>query len=117
MQKEMRKCGEFIKYVNKTAVNMSLVVNVECVNASIPEDCIKKIKSNEADLVTLDGGEVYEAGKLRILVLMIVLEAKLHRTILYQTLCHSLPRNYRKIRFGRLQEFNLSFLFKLIRCF
>lgn len=73
----MKKCAEFIKYVNITAVNMNQTVTVECVTASTPEVCITKIKNNEADLVTLDGGDVYIAGKLRILALMIVLEAKL----------------------------------------
>lgn len=87
MQKEMKKCEAFIKYVNITAVNKSLEVNVECVTASTPEDCITKIKNKNADLVTLDGGDVYIAGKLRILVLTIVFGSETS-TILYQTLCH-----------------------------
>ena len=73
----MAKCAEFISYVNMTAVqnlqNRSLEVAVECVNASTHEICIEKIKNGSADLVTLDGGDVYIAGKLRILSSMIVL--------------------------------------------
>ena len=70
----MAKCADFISYVNMTAAqNLSLEVAVECVNASTPEECIVKIKNSDADLVTLDGGDVYTAGKLRILSSMIVL--------------------------------------------
>ena len=70
---ETAKCGEFISYVNMTAQNQSLEVTVECVSESTPEVCIEKIKNGRADLVTLDGGDVYIAGKLRILSSMIVL--------------------------------------------
>ena len=50
-----------------TARNLSLEVTVECVSGRSPEDCITKTKSGQADLVTLDGGNVYEGGKRRIL--------------------------------------------------
>lgn len=73
----MAKCEDFIKYVNMTAQNQGLDVAVECVNTSTHDKCIEKIKSNVADLVTLDGGDVYTAGKIRNLASMIVLEAKL----------------------------------------
>lgn len=46
---------------------------VECVNVSIFEECIVKIKNSDVDLVILDGGDVYIVGKLWILVLIIVL--------------------------------------------
>ena len=64
MPKEGDKCAQFIKYAKMTAQNKSLEATVECVDASTPEDCIEKIKSGDADLVTLDGGDVYQAGKL-----------------------------------------------------
>ena len=76
MQKETAKCAEFIAYVvNMTAAQNSSLPDVaaECVNAATSEECIGKIKSGSADLVTLDGGDVYTAGKLRILASMIVL--------------------------------------------
>ena len=79
----MTKCKDFIKYANMIAQNQSLEVAIECVNANTHDECIKKIKSNDADLVTLDGGDVYKAGRIRILVAMIVLEAKLEARQFY----------------------------------
>ena len=59
----MAKCQEFIKYVNKTATKKGLTVAVlSCVNGSTSDICMTFIKDNKADLVTLDGGRVYEAG-------------------------------------------------------
>ena len=115
LPKEMAKCREFITYANMTAQNLSLDVAVECVSAITPEECIAKIKSGKADLATLESGDVYAAGKLRILASMIVLEAKLearrfyakHHAIhcLESTLCfETTPRNGSK--------FNLSFFFQ-----
>ena len=77
----MAKCEDFIKHVKMTAQNQSL--DVKCVNTSSHEKCIEKIKSKEADLVTLDGGDVYTAGKIRNLASMMVLEAKLEARRLY----------------------------------
>ena len=79
----MAKCAEFINYVKIIAQNQSLEVAVECVNTSTHKECIAKIKSSKADLVTLDGGDVYTAGKIRILASMIVLEAKLEAKRFY----------------------------------
>ena len=93
MPTEGTKCAQFIKYANMTARNKSRPVAVECVNASTHDECIEKIKSGDADLVTLDGGDIYAAGTLPILASMIGSEAE-SRTILYQTSCHSLSRNY-----------------------
>lgn len=47
------------------AQNLTLDVTVSCVNGSTTDDCIAKIKNNQADLVTLDGGKVYDAGKIK----------------------------------------------------
>ena len=60
----MNKCAEFVKYVNATAQNLTLDVAASCVNGSTSDGCVAKIKNNEADLVTLDGGRVYYAGKI-----------------------------------------------------
>ncbi|CAH3160551.1 unnamed protein product [Porites evermanni] len=60
----MAKCRQFIQYVNETAQNKSLPLKVlNCVEGSTYDDCATKIKENKADLVTLDGGRVYAAGK------------------------------------------------------
>ena len=73
MPKETAKCGEFKRHVERFAsMTPNLDVAVKCVNASTPEKCIEKIKNGDADLVTLDGGDVYTAGKLGILSSMIV---------------------------------------------
>lgn len=61
---EKGKCAEFVKYVNVTAQNLSLDVTASCVDGSSSDDCIAKIKDNKADLVTLDGRKVYDAGKI-----------------------------------------------------
>ena len=46
--------------------NMSMDVNASCVSGSSRDDCIEKIQNNKADLVTLDGGNIYSAGKLTV---------------------------------------------------
>ena len=45
------------------AQTMNLSVAASCVEGNSADDCIKKIKNKEADLVTLDGGNIHEAGK------------------------------------------------------
>lgn len=76
MSTEGAKCAQFIKHAEMTAQTKSLPVAVECVNASTHEKCIEKIKSGDADLVTLDGGDIYAAGTLPILASMIGSEAE-----------------------------------------
>ncbi|XP_071485695.1 melanotransferrin-like [Diadema antillarum] len=41
----------------------SLELEVECVRRGEHADCYKAIRDGHADLITLDGGEIYEAGK------------------------------------------------------
>lgn len=48
--------------VNETARNKSLDVGVGCVEGNSIDDCVAKIKSDEADLVTLKGADMYKAG-------------------------------------------------------
>ena len=60
---EKNKCIDFMNYVNKTAQNNSLEVAVGCVHGSSADDCVAKIKTNQADLVTLKAAYVYNAGK------------------------------------------------------
>ena len=45
------------------AQTMNLSVAASCVDGNSTDDCIKKITKKEADLVTLDGGNIHEAGK------------------------------------------------------
>ncbi|XP_068677681.1 serotransferrin-like isoform X2 [Montipora foliosa] len=63
-EKEYTKCLDF----NKTAIvalasELSWEVQFSCVKGSSPDDCMGKIKSGSADLITLDGGEIQTAGK------------------------------------------------------
>ena len=54
--KEQTKCNAFIAVVNDSNVNSS------CVQAASAIQCMEKIQNGDADLVTLDGGEIYRAG-------------------------------------------------------
>lgn len=47
--KEMAKCETFI--------------NIMCVQGQDGMDCVNKIKNNQADITSLDGGDIYIAGK------------------------------------------------------
>nr|AKZ20815.1 melanotransferrin 2 [Holothuria glaberrima] len=42
----------------------SLIPEIECVQKSSPVDCMKEIRDGRADLITLDGGDIYMAGKV-----------------------------------------------------
>ncbi|XP_068748594.1 melanotransferrin-like [Montipora capricornis] len=56
---EYAKCLDF----SKTASKLSSEVEFSCVRGSTPVDCMGKIKSGSADLITLDGGDIQTAGK------------------------------------------------------
>ena len=60
---EKAKCDDFVKYVNETAQNASMEVTTLCVVGTSADDCVDKIKNNEADLITLDAGRVLDAGR------------------------------------------------------
>ena len=49
-------------YVNETARNKSLDVDVGCVEEDSVDYCVAKIKSDEADLITLKDADMYKAG-------------------------------------------------------
>lgn len=56
---EQSKCEDF-KEVLKKIDNTSVP---ECVQAENAVTCMDKINKEEADLITLDGGDIYKAGK------------------------------------------------------
>ncbi|XP_069831195.1 melanotransferrin isoform X2 [Dendropsophus ebraccatus] len=56
---EVWKCADMaIAFKNQT-----LDPPIQCVSAESYEDCMKLIKQKEVDAVTLDGGDIYTAGK------------------------------------------------------
>lgn len=53
------KCKDFKAVLTKIDNSSS----PECIQAENAVECMKKIKSGTADLITLDGGDIYKAGK------------------------------------------------------
>ena len=59
---ETAKCNAFKTPLEKLANESNLSVKLSCVQEKSAVDCMKKIKNGEADLITLDGGEIFIAG-------------------------------------------------------
>ena len=66
---ETSKCNDFKTVIATLASLASLpAVTFSCVQGSNAVDCMEKIQSGQADLITLDGGEILAAGKQAFLV-------------------------------------------------
>ncbi|CAH1266107.1 LTF [Branchiostoma lanceolatum] len=55
---EMEKCER----LSKTLTEGGFVPTVKCVRADNAEQCMQMIHRNQADVITLDGGDIYQAG-------------------------------------------------------
>lgn len=53
-----------MNHVRTTAQEAKITVTTDCVDGASYDDCVTKISSSAADLVTLDGGRVFEAGRM-----------------------------------------------------
>ena len=60
--KEQQKCNQFKTVLNKLGNDSNVIAS--CVQDDSAINCMKKIKNGEADLITLDGGEIYRAGMI-----------------------------------------------------
>ena len=66
---ETSKCNDFKTVIAILASQASLpAVTFSCVQGGNAVDCMAKIQSGQADLITLDGGEILAAGKQAFLV-------------------------------------------------
>ena len=60
--KEQQKCNQFKTVLNNLGNDSNVIAS--CVQDDSAINCMKKIKNGEADLITLDGGEIYRAGMI-----------------------------------------------------
>ena len=56
---EQNKCNEFKEVLKKIDNDTT----PGCVQATTAVECMNKIDKGQADLITLDGGDIYKAGK------------------------------------------------------
>ena len=57
---EQSKCHNFTEVLKK----IDSTTEPGCVKAENAVECMRKISGGDADLITLDGGDVYKAGKI-----------------------------------------------------
>lgn len=62
---EQKKCTDFSRVVNRT---YSISENISCYQAADKDQCMNLIDVGRADLLTLDPGEIYIAGRYNSLI-------------------------------------------------
>ena len=62
--KENDKCNAMKAPMEQLASDYNMSITFSCLQDTSAANCMGKIKSGQADLITLDGGEINTAGNL-----------------------------------------------------
>jgi len=85
---EKTKCDAFKPEIEKLAPGVSLSVTFSCVQGKDAVDCMQKIQKGEADLITLDGGEINLAGNTQFTAPKVIYEILFFHAVLSPIHCH-----------------------------
>ena len=69
--KEQTKCNAMKAAMEQLASANNMNITFSCVQDTSAANCMVKIKNGDADLITLDGGEINTAGNLKQFILLL----------------------------------------------